>query len=311
MLTARNLTKDYTCKGKSKLDKKMFRAIHDISFDINQGDFIGYIGPNGAGKSTTIKIMCGILTPTTGSLTINGITPYKDRKKNAKQIGVLFGQKSQLWYDLPLYDTLKLHKEMYDISENDFKKRYNNLKEMLDLDTFEEKPVRTLSLGQRMRGELAVAVLHNPPLLILDEPTIGMDIIVKERIRTFLIELNQKEGTTIILTTHDMSDIEKTCKKAILINQGRKLFDGDLEILKNNSQADSKVNVKLANPLDRLLQSKIRNLNNVAENTYSFSLNRQSDEVNLLNEILNKNKIIDLYISEPTLEDVISSYFER
>ena len=193
MIHCSNLTKDYKSFKKTgwlKLRRsksaEVFRAVDNITFDIGAGEVVGYIGPNGAGKSTTIKMMCGILTPTSGELTVNGLVPYKNRQKNARQIGVIFGQKSQLWWDLPITSSLKLYQKMYEIPDDVYHEQYMQLCDMLELDEFADRPVRTLSLGQRMRGELAAAVLHRPPVLILDEPTIGMDVVVKERIRTFL-----------------------------------------------------------------------------------------------------------------------------
>ena len=190
MIHCSNLTKDYKSFKKTgwlKLRRsksaEVFRAVDNITFDIGAGEVVGYIGPNGAGKSTTIKMMCGILTPTSGELTVNGLVPYKNRQKNARQIGVIFGQKSQLWWDLPITSSLKLYQKMYEIPDDVYHERYMQLCDMLELDEFADRPVRTLSLGQRMRGELAAAVLHRPPVLILDEPTIGMDVVVKERIR--------------------------------------------------------------------------------------------------------------------------------
>lgn len=264
MIHCSNLTKDYKSFKKTgwlKLRRsksaEVFRAVDNITFDIGAGEVVGYIGPNGAGKSTTIKMMCGILTPTSGELTVNGLVPYKNRQKNARQIGVIFGQKSQLWWDLPITSSLKLYQKMYEIPDDVYHERYMQLCDMLELDEFADRPVRTLSLGQRMRGELAAAVLHRPPVLILDEPTIGMDVVVKERIRAFLKALNSAYSTTILLTTHDMTDIEKVCARAIMINKGRKLFDGTLEALRQNSRSDSRVTVRLEKAVPPALEEEV------------------------------------------------------
>lgn len=319
MIEVTNITKDYSVfdrrdkfkRKKNRQPARLFRAVDNVSFTISPGEMVGYIGPNGAGKSTTIKMMCGILTPTSGRLEMNGVVPYEKRQENAKQIGVIFGQKSQLWWDLPITSSLRLYQKMYEIPEAEYKARYEELREMLDLADFESRPVRTLSLGQRMRGELAAAVLHRPPVLILDEPTIGMDIVVKERIRSFLQELNRAYGTTILLTTHDMTDIEKVCSRAILINKGQKIFDGSLESLKHDGMADSRVTVRLERPMDPGVQAKLRGLETPGASTYIFSMNRRTDENELLGKIINDNRIIDLYISEPTLEEEISAFLGR
>ena len=318
MIHCSNLTKDYKSLKKTgwlKLRRsksaEVFRAVDNITFDIGAGEVVGYIGPNGAGKSTTIKMMCGILTPTSGELTVNGLVPYKNRQKNARQIGVIFGQKSQLWWDLPITSSLKLYQKMYEIPDDVYHERYMQLCDMLELDEFADRPVRTLSLGQRMRGELAAAVLHRPPVLILDEPTIGMDVVVKERIRAFLKELNRAYGTTILLTTHDMTDIEKVCARAIMINKGRKLFDGTLEALRQNSRSDSRVTVRLEKAVPPALEARLRGLEKPEAGTYIFRLSHTDEENRLLSEVLENNRVLDMYIAEPTLEEEVARYLGK
>ncbi|WP_338554492.1 ABC transporter ATP-binding protein [Paenibacillus sp. KS-LC4] len=208
-------------------------AVKDISFQIPQGEICGYIGENGAGKSTTIKMLTGILVPTSGDLRVNGYVPYKDREKFVAEIGVVFGQRSQLWWDIGVIESFQLLRKVYRVSEADFRKRLNNLIERLDLGDLLNRPVRKLSLGQRMRCELVASLLHNPSILFLDEPTIGLDIIVKTEIREFLKDLNREEGTTILLTTHDLQDIEALCSRVIMLDDGRIIYDGGLEDLKN------------------------------------------------------------------------------
>ena len=318
MIHCSNLTKDYKSFKKTgwlKLRRsksaEVFRAVNNITFDIGAGEVVGYIGPNGAGKSTTIKMMCGILTPTSGELTVNGLVPYKNRQKNARQIGVIFGQKSQLWWDLPITSSLKLYQKMYEIPDDVYHERYMQLCDMLELDEFADRPVRTLSLGQRMRGELAAAVLHRPPVLILDEPTIGMDVVVKERIRAFLKALNSAYGTTILLTTHDMTDIEKVCARAIMINKGRKLFDGTLEALRQNSRSDSRVTVRLEKAVPPALEARLRGLEKPEAGTYIFRLSHTDEENRLLSEVLENNRVLDMYIAEPTLEEEVARYLGK
>ena len=209
------------------------RAVDGISFAVPDGEIVGYIGANGAGKSTTIKMMCGILTPTSGSVRIDGVEPYRKRRQVARHIGVVFGQKTQLWWDIPLVESFKVLKEIYQISDADYSERMDFLGEVLDITRFLSQPVRTLSLGERMRADLAASMLHNPDILFLDEPTIGMDVLVKEKIRQAIHALNKTYGTTVVLTTHDMTDIEDLCSRIILLEKGTILYDGPLSSLKN------------------------------------------------------------------------------
>ena len=208
------------------------RAVDGISFTVPDGEIVGYIGPNGAGKSTTIKMMCGILTPTSGSILIDGTEPYKKRQQVAQHIGVVFGQKTQLWWDIPLIESFKVLKEIYQIPDADYRERMAFLGEVLDITRFLSQPVRTLSLGERMRADLAASMIHNPRILFLDEPTIGMDVLVKEKIRLAIHALNRTYGTTVVLTTHDMTDIEDLCSRIILLEKGKIIYDGPLTDLK-------------------------------------------------------------------------------
>lgn len=220
-------------KGLFSTEKVRKLAVDDISFSIDEGEIVGYIGNNGAGKSTTIKMMTGILTPTKGRCMINGVDPSKERMKNAKNIGVVFGQRTQLWWDLPLSESYTILKEIYDVSDEDYAKQMKFLNEVLDLPAFFDRPVRTLSLGQRMRADLGAALIHNPKVLYLDEPTIGLDLVVKDKIREAIRVINEKYHTTVILTTHDIGDIEELCNRIIVIDEGHKIYDGGLGELKN------------------------------------------------------------------------------
>lgn len=212
--------------------KETVKAVDDISFHVDKGEILGFIGPNGAGKSTVIKMLTGILTPTGGSCIINGQNPRKNRKKYVKEIGVVFGQRTQLWWDLPLTETYQVLKEIYEVDEAQFKKQMAFLNEVLELEPFIHSPVRTLSLGQRMRADIAASLLHNPKVLFLDEPTIGLDVVVKDNIRKAITKINQEEGTTVILTTHDLEDISSLCKRIVMIDHGKKVYDGSLYSLK-------------------------------------------------------------------------------
>ena len=225
-------------KGLFSNEKVVKKAVDDISFSIADGEIVGYTGSNGAGKSTTIKMMTGILNPTSGECLINGVDPVKNRKENAQNIGVVFGQRTQLWWDLPLSESFSILKEIYNVSDEDYKERMEFLNRVLELDKFFSSPVRTLSLGQRMRADLGAALLHNPKVLYLDEPTIGLDLIVKDNIRDAIREINRKYNTTVILTTHDIGDIEELCSRIIIIDEGKKLYDGSLSALKEAYDTD-------------------------------------------------------------------------
>ncbi len=212
--------------------KRVTTAVDGVSLDIEEGEIVGYLGPNGAGKSTTIKMLTGILVPTSGEATVAGIVPWEDRLANARNIGVVFGQRSQLWWDLPLDESLRLIGRMYDVEPDRFRRQRDMLVELLDMESFLETPVRQLSLGQRMRGDLAAAVLYEPPVLFLDEPTVGLDVVAKERMRGFIEEINRTRRTTVMLTTHDLDDVERLCKRIFIIDQGKVLFDGATRDLK-------------------------------------------------------------------------------
>lgn len=224
------------------------RAVDDISFSIEPGEMVGYIGPNGAGKSTSVKMLTGILTPSSGEVIANGFIPYKHRRAYAATIGAVFGQRTQLWWDIPVTESFRLLKEIYSVSDSDYATRLKQFDDILGLNDYMSKPVRKLSLGERMRCDMAAALLHNPPLLFLDEPTIGLDLLAKEAIRKFLKEINQEFGTTMLLTTHDLADIEELCDRLILIDHGRLLFDGKLDALKTQLGQKSQVRFDLKNP---------------------------------------------------------------
>ena len=213
--------------------KEIVKAVDGITFDVPKGEILGFIGPNGAGKSTVIKMLTGILTPTEGKCEINGQIPYENRKKYVKEIGVVFGQRTQLWWDLALRETYAVLKEIYEVPDKEYKERMEFLNEVLDLDSFITSPVRTLSLGQRMRADIAASMLNNPKVLFLDEPTIGLDIVVKDNIRKAIQKINAEQGTTVILTTHDLSDIELLCNRIVMIDKGKLVYDGQINNLKH------------------------------------------------------------------------------
>lgn len=235
-------------KGSLFREKRAVHALQDVSFDIEQGELLGYIGPNGAGKSTTVKILSGIMTPDGGEVTVGGRIPWKDRKNHVRRIGVVFGQRSQLWWDVPVQDSFELLKDIYRIPDKDYRERLKELSDALQIGEFIKTPLRQLSLGQRMRAELCGSLLHNPELLFLDEPTIGLDAVSKLALRDFLKWENRQHGTTILLTTHDMEDIVALCPRVMVLGHGKKLFDGALSDLLSRFDTVRTVNVRYEEP---------------------------------------------------------------
>lgn len=290
-------------------------AVNDVSFSIDQGEIVGYIGANGAGKSTTVKMMCGILHPSSGSVTIDNKDILKYRKQINKEIGVVFGQKTQLWWDIPLIETFKILKSIYEISDEDYNERFKFLSDLLDLNDFLDQNVRSLSLGQRMRADFAASLIHNPKILYLDEPTIGLDVLVKDKIRKAIKILNKKYKTTIILTTHDMKDIEELCSRIIIIDKGKILYDGNLEnikykfgniktiIFKNNAKFNKDELIKEF----KKISIKENDSNDIL---ISFSLNEVNLD-NLLLSLINKYKVEDFKINDISIEDITKELYEN
>ena len=257
-INVQNLTKHFKIKVRDKglLNAikafvkpkcRTIEAVDSISFGIEKGEILGFIGPNGAGKSTTIKMLCGILQPDSGDISIDGMNPFKNRKQYVSRIGVVFGQKSQLWWDIPVIESFELLKAIYKVPQDEYEKTKGQLIDKLNLQNLLDVPVRQLSLGQRMRCELAAALLHNPDILFLDEPTIGLDAVSKVELRQFVKELNEEKKTTIILTTHDMTDIEELAKRVVVIGKGKLLYDGDLRKIKSKFQSTKKLEIVYTN----------------------------------------------------------------
>lgn len=236
-IAKRNAGFGEACKAFFHREYEVIHALDDVSFTINNGEMVGYIGPNGAGKSSTIKILSGILTPDSGTVLVDGRIPYKNRIKHVKEIGVVFGQRSQLWWDVPVIDSFELLKDIYSIPDKQYKQTLEELTELLELAELLRSPARQLSLGQRMRCEVAASLLHRPQILFLDEPTIGLDAVSKLAVRDFILKQNQTHGTTVILTTHDMQDIEALADRIILIGKGKILMDGTLDYIKNGNNS--------------------------------------------------------------------------
>lgn len=293
------------------------KAVDDISFEINDGEIVGYIGANGAGKSTTIKMMTGILTPSSGRIIVDGVVPYENREKNAKNIGVVFGQKTQLWWDLPVLETFPLLKDIYGVSDEEYEERMNYFKEILGLDEFFLSPVRTLSLAQRMRADLAAALIHNPKIIYLDEPTIGLDVVVKESVRKAIKYINEKYGTTIILTTHDLNDIEELCNRIIIIDSGKKIYDGELEGVKEQFGYLTTIEIQLKD------KSNIEKINfarfkdddfklNMKESKVSITFNKNNiSSADIIGEVMKKSKVIDFNIKETSIEDIVKKMYKN
>lgn len=285
------------------------KAVEDISFSIQEGEIVGYIGPNGAGKSTTIKILSGILTPDFGECVIDGMVPWIDRKEYVKKIGVVFGQRSQLWWDIPAEDTFDLLKSMYDIPEKEFQTTKTDLIEKLNLKDIINIPVRQLSLGQRMRCEIAASLLHNPKILFLDEPTIGLDAVSKHLVRDFIKKLNKEKKTTIILTSHDMSDITSLAKRIILIGKGQVLYDGSLKRLKNKYSTYRYISIKSNDKL--IIRKKGIIKKDKTNEGYLLTIDTKLVSVSeLLNIVSKKIKIDDIEIENESIDNLIVKLYE-
>lgn len=288
---------------------KLKRAVDSISFSINKGDTVGFIGPNGAGKSTTVKMLTGILAPTSGTVTIGGLSPFKERKKNAMRIGVVFGQKTQLWWDLPVIDTFDLLRHIYRIPAPAYKRNLAMFSEMLGLQDFIHVPVRQLSLGQKMRADIAAALLHDPEILFFDEPTIGLDVVAKEKIREFITYVNREKGTTMLFTTHDMDDIERTCNRMIIIDKGTKIYDGTVEDIKRTYGNDRIMVVEFGEKADPIYIPGVE-LIDAKDNRMWLKFHKDEIQASLiLNRLTQKYSISDFTVQEPEIEGIIRDIY--
>jgi ABC-2 type transport system ATP-binding protein len=289
-------------------------AVDDISFNIKKGDAVGFIGANGAGKSTTIKMLSGILSPTEGNITALGLNPHKDRIEYVAKIGAIFGQKSQLSWDLPIIDSFELLQKIYHIPEKKFQENLAMFTDILDMKSFIEQPVRQLSLGQRMRADIAAALLHSPEVVFFDEPTIGLDVVAKEKIREFIRYMNKELGVTIIFTTHDMQDIEKTCERLIIIDQGKKIYDGTVTGIKAHFGSERKLIVKFEHDYDitEIIGNPNIKIINKKDRIKEFLFKDKEIEVkSLILNIFEKYSVSDLTISEPDIEEVVREIYDK
>ena len=325
MIKVENLVKTYQViqkesglfgyfKNLVKPKYKEFDAVKGIDFSIEEGELVGYIGENGAGKSTTIKMLTGLLTPTSGKVIVNNIEPYKKRIENNKNIGAVFGQKTQLWWDLPVIESFRLIKKMYKIPEGEYRKNLKKFTEILELDELLEKQVKNLSLGQKMRCEIAAAFLHNPKIVYLDEPTIGLDVFVKENIRKFIKEINKEKNVTVILTTHDLKDIEDVCDRIILLDKGQIIYDGSKQKFKDTYGkyviAEFTVKDKNLNINDNI---KIDEIEILEETENQLKLKFKHEEttiVKVMEQISKYCKIEDIHMKEAELEDILKEIYK-
>ncbi len=288
------------------------RAVRDVSFAIERGEMVGCLGPNGAGKSTTIKMLTGILVPSGGHLQVFGVTPHRRRKQVAQRIGVVFGQRTQLWWDLPLIDSLELLRYIYRVPADRYAGNLSRLRELLELDPFLRTPVRQLSLGQRMRGDLAAALLHNPEIVYLDEPTIGLDVVAKHRVRDFLREINRQEGVTVLLTTHDMSDVEQLCSRVLIIDHGTLLYDGTLDGIRDRLGTERTLVVDLAEDVPSQVQVRGAMEMRADGPRRWLQFNRlETSAAELIAEVAGRYPLRDLAIEEPDIETIVRRIYEH
>jgi ABC-2 type transport system ATP-binding protein len=288
------------------------KAVDHASFTVDRGEMVGYVGPNGAGKSTTIKLLTGILYPTSGAVSVCGLIPSKDRRRNLMHIGTVFGQRTQLWWDLPLIESFELLKFIYKVPAAAYKENMERFRDILDLDEFMRTPVRQLSLGQRMRGDIAASLLHNPDLLYLDEPTIGLDVVAKERIRRFIADLNREKKTTVILTTHDLTDIGTLCDRIIIIDTGRIIYDGRVEEIRRRFGSESSLLVVFKEPPRAVtLQGVEEMVVDGMRARIRFDRKRIAAS-DLIGALLSKCAVSDLTIEDTSLEKIIREiYMEK
>lgn len=316
-----DLTKDYKINVRKKgllgslqnlvvPEYTLKRAVDNINFAIEPGEMVGFIGPNGAGKSTTVKMLTGIMSPTSGSVTLKGISPHKNRKKIASKIGAVFGQRTQLWWDLPIADTYDLLKCMYKIPDTEFKKNMDMFNELLGINEFIKQPVRQLSLGQRMRADIAASLLHNPEIVLFDEPTIGLDVVAKEKIREFIKCVNKERNTTMLFTTHDMQDIEKTCNRMIIIDKGTMIYDGTVDQIKKDYGKTRTLIVEFRD-LDTQIElpDKVELVEEKDNKKYLRFLKDEVPVSELITNLSSRYNVVDLTIQETEIEGIIREIY--
>ncbi|HIS49370.1 MAG TPA: ATP-binding cassette domain-containing protein [Candidatus Gallacutalibacter pullistercoris] len=319
-IEVRNLCKEYrivqTEKGISGAVKSLFhrqytvkQAVNDVSFSLEKGEVVGYIGPNGAGKSTTMKMLSGVLIPTSGSVEVGGLVPYRQRRENARHIGVVFGQRSQLYWDLPISDTFDLYESLYDIPKEKFRKNCAFYTELLEMGDFIGQPVRQLSLGQKMKANIAIALLHDPDVLYLDEPTIGLDVTSKKVLRDAIRSINEEKKTTIMLTTHDMEDIEAVCQRLIMIDHGKKLFDGTLRDFRAKYNDGFSIKLEFDTVPPAWQEDGRYSLAEQSEQQWIIRAPEGVSAKDAMIELIGLYHPINLYVQEERIEDIVRSAY--
>lgn len=327
IITLHNITKEFKVLNRHEglkgsiqdlfsRDYRIVKAVDNITMSIRQGEIVGYLGPNGAGKSTTIKMMTGVLNPTSGSILVNGRVPYKERTKNSMDIGVVFGQRSQLWWSLPLIESFKLLKEIYQIPDAGYNEMLDFYKSLVDLEPLLHKPIRQMSLGQRTLSDILAAFLHNPKVVFLDEPTIGLDVAMKSRIRSLIQAINKEKHTTVILTTHDMGDVDALCQRIVIIDKGKMLYDNDMEHLRKFFGAYRTLKIrpsKSETEQESMLKQELADLDvsiNSDDEWISILVNEEKIRVvKVLEMIQEKHSIRDMQLEEISTEDVIKKIY--
>jgi ABC-2 type transport system ATP-binding protein len=322
MITVENLQKHFrvnkhrrglwgTLRNLVTQETQVVRAVDGVSFQIAHGELVGYLGPNGAGKSTTIKMLTGLLVPSAGELRVNGFTPWRERERYVARIGVVFGQRTTLWWDLPVIESLDLLQFVYRVPRDRYQRNLAEFRELLELDSFLNSPVRSLSLGQRMRADLCAAMLHDPDLLFLDEPTIGLDVVAKERIRQFIAHINQERATTILLTTHDLADVEKLCDRVLIIDHGRLLYDGKLDKLLARFGGKRELVVDLAEAYqDVTIDGAEVAAHEGLRVTYRFDRTAITAS-ELIGRLSARYRLRDLSVREPEIEATVRRIYEE
>jgi ABC-2 type transport system ATP-binding protein len=307
MIEVEHLVKQFVVRrGRFRRERHVVRAVDDISFRVERGELLGYLGPNGAGKSTTIKMLTGILVPTSGRVSVAGMTPSRQRIELAKRIGAMFGQRIQLWWDLPLIDSFELLRHIYKVPADRYRASLARFRDVLELDPFLHTPVRQLSLGQRIRGELTAAMLHGPELLFLDEPTIGLDVVAKQRVRDFLVEINREDGVTVLLTTHDLGDIERLCERLLVIDHGSLIWDGAIADLRERFGSERTLIVDLEEPAPPLAVEGARVERVDGPRQW---LRFRGSAAELTARVAASARLVDLQIAEQDIEEIVRAIY--
>jgi ABC-2 type transport system ATP-binding protein len=291
-------------------DYRTVHAVDGISFRLNAGEMVGYIGPNGAGKSTTIKMLTGILVPTSGRLVVDGRVPHQQRIEHVRNIGVVFGQRTQLWWDLPTIESFELLRHIYRIPEERWRENLQQFTDLLDLQPFLETPVRQLSLGQRLRADVTAALLHDPAILFLDEPTIGLDVVAKERVRQFLTHINRERGVTVILTTHDLEDITRLCHRVVLIDRGLIIYDGSLEALRTQYGRQRTLVIELDQDAEEIVVPNAECIRREGPRAWLRFDRESTTAAALIGEVSSRYRVRDLTVEEPEIEVIVRGIYE-